>query len=107
MTVETLAQLLRGTWTFSGEASGTVSIDWLRPGHPFLVQEGTLTVMGQTHSSYEVIGHSKPFGATEADELITSPAYAEGRISPDRNRIHGAWTWPGGGYTYEMTRTTG
>lgn len=136
MTVEALAQLLRGTWTFSGEASGTVRIDWLRPGHPFLVQEGTLTVMGNTHSSYEVIGHSKPFGATEADELITSraytdlgetldytweldgdrltiwggpkgsPAYAEGRVSLDRNRIEGAWTWPGGGYTYAMTRAT-
>ncbi|MFC7625513.1 hypothetical protein [Microlunatus sp. GCM10028923] len=47
MTIQSLAQFLRGTWTFGGEASGT-----------------------------------------------------------DRNRIDGAWTWPGGGYTYAMTRTS-
>ncbi|MGH3499322.1 MAG: hypothetical protein ACRDQA_00235 [Nocardioidaceae bacterium] len=131
--ITAIGAVVEGTWVYSGDATGTTTVSWL-PGQRFLVQDGTLTVLGQTHHAHEVIGHIKPFGAAEAEEQVTSraytdtgdtldytweldgdtltiwggpkgsPAYATGRISPDQDHIAGEWTWPGGGYRYQMTR---
>lgn len=123
---------LVGTWTISGDATGTVTYRWLSGGH-FLVQEGELELFGHHNTFTEIIGRERPFeGEPSADvksrsytaegdtldyayelagDTLTiwggergSPASYTGTFSADGNTLTGAWTWPGGGYSAISTR---
>jgi len=133
-TTDTLAalDLLIGTWRYGGELKGESTFSWL-PGRQFLLQAGTLTLAGETHTSHEVIGHVKPFMGERAAEITSraytdtgdtldytwelregvltiwggerdSPAYCRATLAADGNSMSGAWAWPGGGYSYTAER---
>jgi hypothetical protein len=125
--------VLIGDWDFSGEVTGHARYDWLPGGH-FLRQRGTLTRDGVTHQAVEIIGAEKPFGAGEPADQITSraytdsgdtldytfeldgdvltvwggpkgsPAFSRAEFTADRTVLTGAWQWPGGGYSFTMTK---
>ena len=133
-----LASLERliGTWTLSGEATGTVTYEWLEGGF-FLLQHVDLHNDGRPIKGMEVIGHLQPFmeepstdiwsrfyGATgetfdyvyevEGDTLTIwgggrgSPAHFKGTFNADGSVCAGAWVYPGGGgYESTMTRVPG
>ena len=127
--LKTLGRLV-GTWTVSGEASGTVTYEWTEGGF-FLLQHVDL----DGNRGLEVIGHeskygeepsadirSRYYGFSEGETLdytydVTgdtltiwmgergSPAYYEGTFSEDGDSLHGAWHYPGGGgYSTVSTR---
>ena len=132
--ITAIGALLRGTWVYSGDATGTTTASWL-PGQAF---------PGPGRHSYRSLAkhitHTRSsampsqFGAAAAEEQVTSraytdtgdtldytweldgdtltiwggpkgsPAHATGHISETQDHIAGKWTWPGGGFRYEMTR---
>lgn len=123
---------LVGTWEITGDATGTVSYQWMEGGW-FLVQTGELTLYGHRNRFTEVIGREKPFGGVPSadiksrtytsegdtldyvyelvDDILTiwggtrgSDNLYTGTLSADGNTIAGAWSWPGGGYTTLSTR---
>jgi hypothetical protein len=126
-------EVLIGDWDFSGDVTGHTRFDRL-PGGYFLQQRGTLTREGVTHQAVEIIGAEKPFGALEPAGQITSraytdsgdtldytyeldgdmltvwggpkgsPAFSRAEFNAEHTVLTGAWQWPGGGYTFTMTR---
>jgi uncharacterized protein YndB with AHSA1/START domain len=125
--------VLVGTWELSGETQGQVRYEWMDGGY-FLLQHVNLEYNGHQNKGMEVIGHERPFNVNTPSEDIKSrfysstgetldyvyelegdtltiwggakgsPAYYRGTFSADRNTLTGAWAWPGGGYTSNMTR---
>lgn len=124
---------LVGTWQLSGEAVGQVRYEWMAGGF-FLIQQVEMVHDGHPITGMEVIGHERPFGATEPSADIKSrfygsegstldyvyelegdtltiwggakgsPAFYRGTFSADGNTVTGGWQWPGGGYSTSMTR---
>jgi hypothetical protein len=35
---------------------------------------------------------------------VGSPAYSRAEFNADRTQLSGAWHWPGGGYTFTITK---
>jgi hypothetical protein len=127
---------LVGTWKVSGEAQGQVTFEWIEGGF-FLLQHFDLDHDGHQIKGIEIIGHERPFGATEpgqdlksrvydcegntldyvyeleGDTLIIwggekgSPAYFKATFSDDGNAYSGGWVWPGGGYQTSTVRVKG
>lgn len=124
---------LIGTWTLTGETSGSVRYKWL-PGGYFLLQHFDLTLNGHRVVGLEVIGHWRPFGEEPSPDISSraydnsgntldyvyevtertltiwagtkgSPACYRGDFSVDGRTNSGAWVYPGGGYQSIMTRT--
>jgi hypothetical protein len=131
---ETMRALDRlvGTWTVTGGAEGTVTYEWL-PGRFFLLQRVELRQFGEPVTGIEVIGHLRPFGEEQSEDVRSrfydsqgntldyvyelegdtltiwggekgSPAYYRGEFTRDGSTLTGAWTYPGGG-GYESTST--
>ncbi len=126
-------ECLVGTWTLSGDTTGTISYEWLE-GRFFLLQRYDIGLFGQTVKGIEVIGHLRPFGELPSPEIRSraydaegntldyvyeiegdtltiwggekgSPAFFRGEFSDDGRTNVGAWTYPGGGgYQSTMTR---
>lgn len=124
---------LIGTWTLSGDTTGTVSYEWSLDGF-FLIQHINMTLFDHSVKSIEVIGHLQPFGEAPSAEIRSraydnsgntldylyeidgdtltiwggekgSPAYFRGTFSKDGNTNVGGWVYPGGdGYQSTMTR---
>jgi hypothetical protein len=124
---------LVGAWKVSGEAQGQITYDWMEGGF-FLIQHVDLDQGGYKTKGIEIIGHERPFGATEPGEDVKSryygsagetldyvyeldgdtltiwggekgsPAYYKGMFSADGNTLTGGWVWPGGGYKSTATR---
>lgn len=123
---------LVGTWTVSGQATGTITFEWLDGGY-FLVQHGRLNQAGHENRFTEMIGREKKFGEEPGTEIKSrvydaegntldyvyeldgdtltiwggekgSPAYFRGTFDADGNHLAGDWVWPGGGYHAELTR---
>ncbi|MDZ4765978.1 MAG: hypothetical protein SGI73_15640 [Chloroflexota bacterium] len=125
--------VLVGTWTLSGETSGTVRYEWLDGGF-FLIQHVDLELHGNKSRGMEIIGHLREFGSNapsadiksrfygsggetfdyvyelDGDTLMIwggekgSPAYFKGTFNADKRVMTGAWVYPGGGYDSTMTR---
>lgn len=123
---------LVGVWALSGEATGTVTYDWMDGGR-FLVQHGYVELMGHRNTFTEIVGREKVFGGQPSadirartytadgdtldyvyelvgDELVIwggergSVSYFRGRFSADDTVLEGSWVWPGGGYQVTSTR---
>jgi hypothetical protein len=127
---------LTGTWQVTGGAEGTVTYEWME-GRFFLMQRVDLEQDGQRIRGIEIIGHTRPFGQEPSKDIASryydsqggtldyvyeidgdtltiwagergSPAYYQGQISDDGDRVAGAWVYPGGGgYDSVMTRASG
>lgn len=124
---------LVGTWQLCGEASGTVTYEWM-PGRHFLLQHVDLDHADHRVRGLEVIGHLHPFMGERSEHVHSrfygsegdtldyvyeldgdsltiwggekgSPAYFRGTFDPEGRRLRGSWVWPGGGYDATMTRT--
>ena len=126
-------ECLVGTWTLSGDTTGTISYEWLE-GRFFLLQRYDIALFGHAVKGIEVIGQLRPFGEPPSPELRSraydaegntldyvyemegdtltiwggekgSPAFFRGEFSDDGRTNVGAWTYPdGGGYQSTMTR---
>lgn len=126
---------LVGTWTLSGESTGTMTYAWMEGGF-FLLQHLDMEHAGHRIKGLEVIGQLRPFGAEPSADIMSrfysstgdtldyvydvtgttlmiwggergSPAYFTGTFSADGTSCTGAWVFPGGGgYTSTMTRVT-
>jgi hypothetical protein len=113
---------LIGTWTVSGESTGTVTYEWVEGGF-FLFQHVEL----DGSKGLEVIGHEQKYGQPPSADIKSryygfssgetleytyelrgdvltiwsgergSPAYYEGTFSEDGRTLTGAWHYPGGG----------
>lgn len=114
---------LVGTWEVTGGAEGRVTYEWM-PGGFFLLQHIDLEQFGQRVTGMEVIGRTRPFGASEPSpdihsryyddqgntfdyvyevegDVLTiwggergSPAYFRGEFSADGATVDGAWVYP-------------
>ncbi len=132
--LQTLARLV-GTWQVSGDAQGQSRYEWTEGGF-FLVQHFDLVREGRPIRGIELIGHLRPLEGEPSEEIWTrvysftdgltldyvyelngdtltiwgggkgSPAYYQGTFSADGTNVAGAWHWPGGGYTADITRVT-
>lgn len=126
---------LTGTWRVSGDANGQVRYEWAEGGF-FLVQHFDLVHDGRPIKGIEMIGHLRPLDGEPSDEIWTrvysfvdgmtldyvydldgdtltiwggyrgSPAYYQGTFGDDGTTVTGAWQWPGGGYSANMTKLT-
>jgi hypothetical protein len=67
---------LVGTWELTGDATGTVTYEWL-PGGFFLLQRVDMELFGHETKGLEVIGRLLPFGADKPSEDIRSRFYGE------------------------------
>jgi hypothetical protein len=123
---------LVGRWSLRGGSAGTTTYEWLDGGF-FLLQRVELEHDGRVASGLEVIGHLRPFGAEQSEDVHSryyddsgntfdyvyeldgdeltiwsgekgSPAFYRGHFSADGNELAGAWTFPGGG-GYESIAT--
>jgi hypothetical protein len=124
---------LVGTWEVSGDATGRISYAWTEGGF-FLMQDFDLIHGGRSIKGIELIGHLHPFEGEPSEDIKTrvysftdgmtldyvyevtgdtlmiwggmkgSPSYYQGTFSGDGRTVTGAWHWPGGGYTANMTR---
>jgi hypothetical protein len=124
---------LVGTWTITGDASGTTRYEWME-GKFFMLQHVELIQGDQPTKGLEVIGHLRPYNAERSadirsryysntgetldytyevdNDVLTiwfgergSPAYYRGTFTPDGDACNGAWVYPGGGgYESNMTR---
>ena len=133
--LKNLGDSLAGTWEMSGEASGTVSFEWMEGGF-FLIQHADLEQHGQRIKGIQTIGHEWEFGAEPGEDIRArlydnignaldyvyelegdtltiwggekgSPAYYKGTFRDDGNTCDGEWVYPGGGgYESTMTRVT-
>lgn len=108
--------------------AGTVSFEWFDGGF-FLVQRVEMDHGdGNPMKGIEIIGHDREKNIctsnyfdnsgnafqyaweVNGNELITwmggpgSPAFFKGTIAADGKQINGAWQWPGGGYSANMTK---
>ncbi|MGH3005048.1 MAG: hypothetical protein ACRDOS_03970 [Gaiellaceae bacterium] len=127
---------LVGTWSLTGDATGTVTYEWILGGF-FLIQHVSLTLHGHDVNAIEIIGHLQPFGQDPSEDIRSraydsvgntldyvyeldddtltiwggekgSPAYYKGTFSDDGNKNTGEWVYPGdGGYKSTMTRVHG
>jgi hypothetical protein len=99
----------------------------------FLIQHVDLDQGGQKTKGIEIIGHLRLYGQGPSKEIFSryygsdgetldyeyelegdtltiwmgkkgSPAFYRGEFVEDRNRLEGAWEWPGGGYKSIATR---
>ncbi len=68
---------LVGRWELTGDASGTVSYEWMDGGF-FLLQHLDIEQAGHAIKGMEVIGRLLPFGAEAPGEEIRSRFYGEG-----------------------------
>lgn len=129
--VRTLDRLV-GTWDIDGEAAGWNTYAWLDGGH-FLVQTGEVELFGHRNRFTELVGRERPFGGEPGREITSRTYTADGEtldyvyeldgdvltiwgghrdseskyvgtFSADDQRLHGTWSWPGGGYTTTSTR---
>lgn len=126
---------LVGTWQVSGDAQGQVRYEWAEGGF-FLMQHFDLMHDGRPIKGIEVIGHLRQLEGEPSEDIWTrvysfadgltldyvyelergtltiwgggkgSPAFYRGTFSADSATVTGAWQWPGGGYTANMTRVT-
>lgn len=126
---------LVGTWAVSGDATGQTTYGWTEGGF-FLVQHFDLIHGGRPVRGTEFIGHLHPFGGQPSSDIHTrvysftdgmtldyvyevagdtltiwggargSSAFYRGTFSADGDSVSGGWSWPGGGYTANMTRVT-
>lgn len=132
-TMDRLGRLV-GRWEVTGEATGTVTYEWL-DGRQFLLQHVELGHGENLNTGLEVIGHLQPLmgersehvhsrfygsdGATldyvyelDGDDLtiwageVGSPAAYRGRFDESGDVLTGEWSWPGGGYGCVSTRTS-
>jgi hypothetical protein len=116
----------------SGDVQGRVTFEWMEGGF-FLIQRVDLGRPEHRIKGIEIIGHERPFGAEPSEEIKSrfysntgdtldyvyelegdnltiwagekgSPAYAKGKFSEDGNKGTGEWVYPGGGYSFTMTR---
>jgi hypothetical protein len=123
---------LVGTWDVSGDARGRIVYEWME-GNFFLMQRVDIEHDGQRIKGIEIIGHERPFMAEPSEDIRSrfydtlgntldyvyelegdtftiwggqkgSPAYYRGQFSADGNTCAGAWVYPGGGYTSNITR---
>jgi len=126
--------VLTGTWSLSGDTSGTVTYEWALGGF-FLVQHVDMIVFGHSVKCMEVIGHLQPFGGQPGKEICSraydssgntfdyvyeveestltiwagkkgSPSYFRGKFNQNKLINEGEWIYPGGGYKSTMTKTT-
>ena len=124
---------LVGTWELSGDVGGRVTYEWMVGGFFLIQRVNFLEEDGSTSTGMEVIGHERPLGEEPSadvksrsysdtggtldytyeleDDTLTiwfdergSPAYYEGTMSEDGNKLTGAWHYPGGGYEAISTR---
>ena len=130
--LRTLDRLI-GTWTLSGDTTGTVSYEWSLDGF-FLIQHIDMTLSDHSTKGIEIIGHLQPYGEAPSAEIRSrvydnsgntfdfvyemdgdtltiwagergSPAYFRGTFSKDGDTNTGEWVYPGGGgYRSTMTR---
>jgi hypothetical protein len=126
---------LVGTWQVSGGSEGSVTYRWMEGGF-FMIQDVRLSSDGIETVGMEVIGHLRPFGGEQSQDVHSryydahgdtldyvyemdgdtltiwaggkdSPAYFRGTFSADGNTNTGAWIFPGGGgYDSVMTRVS-
>jgi hypothetical protein len=126
---------LVGTWKMSGETQGQISYEWF-PGGNFLIARGSIDQFGRHTEHLEIIGFDKPLGATAPSEALTSRLYTDAgdtlsythevneqgvtswfgekgsetlmraKWGDGGNTLNGEWKWPGGGYTFTLTRVT-
>jgi hypothetical protein len=120
---------LVGTWTVDGApgTTGTISYAWMDGGN-FLVQTIDLVADGETTRGVEYIGFDaetqtlRSHYFANSGEILEytyqvsgdtltiwfggpdSPAKFVGTFDATGARNTGAWQWPGGGYTSNMTR---
>ena len=130
--LRTLDRLV-GTWTLSGDTTGTLSYEWMEGGF-FLLQRYDIALFGHPVKGIEVIGQLRPFGEAPSPDIRSraydaegntldyvyevvgdtftiwggekgSPAFFRGEFSADGRTNVGTWTYPdGGGYQSTMTR---
>lgn len=123
---------LAGTWKISGDAGGTATYVWMDGGY-FLLQHSAMEFQGGVHTALDIIG-MKGIGTGEPEQSIISRSYSstgveldytyelkddtltiwrgpkgsttfsKSTFSEDGHTLTGAWEWPGGGYSFVMTR---
>ena len=124
---------LVGRWTMTGDIGGQIHYRWA-PSNHFLLQEVELVYNGRTITGLEVIGRVQKLGETpssewrsrfysfgdgltidyiyelEGDELRvwfedkSQNNFLKAKLDPQNQSFEGAWTWPGGGYSFRATR---
>lgn len=123
---------LVGVWKISGSGgvNGTATFEWIEGGF-FLMQRGVMEHEGYQHKALQIIGSERVDGAERTviaraftstgetavyiyelkGDILTiwsgakgSDTYSKSTFSEDGNTLTGAWTWPGGGYQFVMTR---
>lgn len=129
----TFLERLVGTWTMSGGTEGRITYEWMDGGF-FLIARGDLNQQGQRLKHIEIIGYHHPVEADGPASMLTSrlytstgntldytheideeaaaswygekgsPHHMKARWSPDGNSLSGGWEWPGGGYSFTLTR---
>ena len=67
---------LVGRWELSGDATGTVTYEWMEGGF-FLLQHVDIALEGHRTTGLEVIGRLLPYGAEEPSEDIWSRFYGQ------------------------------
>lgn len=123
---------LVGNWAITGDATGSVSYQWLDGGY-FLMQSGDLHLFGHHNRFIEIVGRERPFGGQQSLEIKARTYTSEGDtldyiyelngdtliiwgghrgsesrytglFSADGTTLDGDWSWPGGGYHTLSTR---
>lgn len=126
---------LAGRWKMSGETSGEITYEWMDGGY-FLIARGEIDQQGQHIKHIEIIGYHHPVEAAGPSDVLTSRLFTstgntldythemddetvtswygergssffmKARWGDDGNTLTGAWEWPGGGYTFTLTRVS-
>ena len=124
---------LVGTWKMEGATQGQLTYEWLAGGH-FLVARAHIDQFGKKTEHIEIIGYDRPLGATKPADALTSrlytsagetldytheidekgvtswfgpkgsPTVMRGQWGDGGKSLSGAWEWPGGGYSFKLTR---
>jgi hypothetical protein len=66
--LKNLGNRLVGAWEVSGDAQGRVTFEWMEGGF-FLIQRVELEQYGQKVRGIEVIGHLRPFGEEQSEDI--------------------------------------
>jgi len=124
---------LVGTWKMGGDIDGTVTYRWAL-GKRFLIQDVDLVYAGRRIAGVEMIGHLAKVGATPTPEVWSRfysfydgltldylyefegdvfrvwfedkslNNFLQATLAPGGLSFEGAWSWPGGGYSFTATR---